>query len=1192
MALNRLLQGIFEALPRRGPSLRALLSLFFRLPATQTLDWEALMAPFFPHIDLRHLRPADLIRLPLQLLWLLLVKPRSAPTPTTPRTPGDSRLRRLAGRVGAACGDRLDRLWLAGGTRQRREPGPLDSRFLALASLRLWQREGMVAFAWMAVGGVALLSMSAPLNLPAQAIFCATILAALLLLRAAGPAVDLAAVFLSGVLSARYFWWRASDSLDASRQLDLTLGLLLLLAEIWICLAAAKRAVGTGEHGGGPLPAAGFVTSLARMICVAAPAAVLVFDVRLIAAPAPLLALYALPHLLAGAFVSSRFALHAPGMARRGREIAQAWSVLQARNGTAPPVLAAWINLLAIGAGAAKLASGTADAEIIAVFLLWACFNAPVLAIAVSCGAATVLPDDDPPPSAVLAAALAGQRAMVAAVMRPLRRKATLFGEAIAWWLPRPPLQTLRLLGVALVTVAAALQTADLQARPQQKSERAAATALADAADGAQTRRVTMKELTLQNSLPLRTTDGSASVHFGSRADELVTRMKLVLRYSHSPALLPKDSHIKVILNGEMIGLAPIVRDADGQTLVREIDIDPRFIIDRNQLRFQFIGHYAATCEDPLRNSLWADVSGASELITSFTPLKLQNDLSQLPEPFFDHRDLRQVLVPFIFSAAPALPTLNAAGIVASWFGKLAGERGARFPSHLDAIPAGHGVVVATNSDRPAFLRGHAKVDGPAIEMVTNPADGRSKLLLVLGRDGNDIAAAAQALALGHVAMSGPLATINSRRDEAPRQAYDAPRWVRSDRPTRLGELIDYPQQLQSTGHAPLPLKLDLKIAPDIFSPADRGVPMSLRYRYSPPARAGESLLTLSVNDEMVQSYDLSPRPEGSALTARLARPDEALLAAERRLQIPTYKLKGQNRLQFAFAFARHQEGPCPDIPPDDTRRAMIDADSTIDLSGFHHFARMPNLNHFATVGFPFTKYADLSQTVVVLPDHPSVHEIESAMTMLGHFGRATGLSASRVRIAGPGEESLLENADLLVIGSALEQGVLANWGSHLPATVNGTVRRISQPARAINFFYDWLGFMADSDTTIMSQEKISAEGPLALMLGFQSPLTPGRSVIAITATAPDQLWQAISALGNPELARQIHGGASFIRGQKVVSMRVGDDYLIGDLPWWVTVWMPFSVHPLLLALLTIAAALLLAMVVWRIRLRRGENNA
>ena len=278
-------------------------------------------------------------------------------------------------------------------------------------------------------------------------------------------------------------------------------------------------------------------------------------------------------------------------------------------------------------------------------------------------------------------------------------------------------------------------------------------------------------------------------------------------------------------------------------------------------------------------------------------------------------------------------------------------------------------------------------------------------------------------------------------------------------------------------------------------------------------------------------------------------------------------------------------------MPPDETIQALIDPDSTIDLSGFYHFARMPDLNHFATLGFPFTKYADLSHTVIVMPDHPNKQEIELMMAVLGHLGRATGLPSSKVRVVGTGEVSLLENADLLVIGSALEQGVFAQWKDYLPASLDKQQRRISQPSRLVNFVYEWLGLTAVQDSAIVTQEKLAGEGHLAMMLGFQSPLSAGYSVVALTASAPDQLGLITNALNDPDRVAQIGGSVSFLHNSgQINSLLVGDTYFVGELPWWVALWFPLSLHPVLLALLTIIGCLLLALILWRRRLRHHRK--
>ena len=47
-----------------------------------------------------------------------------------------------------------------------------------------------------------------------------------------------------------------------------------------------------------------------------------------------------------------------------------------------------------------------------------------------------------------------------------------------------------------------------------------------------------------------------------------------------------------------------------------------------------------------------------------------------LPLPFFDRRDMRKLVLPFVFQAEPDNATLEAAGALSSWFGGLAGYRG------------------------------------------------------------------------------------------------------------------------------------------------------------------------------------------------------------------------------------------------------------------------------------------------------------------------------------------------------------------------------------------------------------------------------------------------------------------------------------------------------------------------------------
>ena len=697
------------------------------------------------------------------------------------------------------------------------------------------------------------------------------------------------------------------------------------------------------------------------------------------------------------------------------------------------------------------------------------------------------------------------------------------------------------------------------------------ALAIPAAASGEDTRRTPFTHFGARPVLELRGDGATASVDFGSRADELVTRATLHLRYAYSPALAPAVSHIRLTLNDDVIGVLPVAPENAGKTIARDVDVDPRLIVGFNKLVMGFVAAKGTGAAEPARPGLWADVSGTSALEIAVQPLAVADNLAILPEPFFDKRDQRRVTIPFVFAAQPSIATLRAAAVVASWFGQLARWRGTRFPAQLDAQVRGHAIAFATNTERPVFLAALPPATGPELRVMTNPADGRSKLLLVLGRDGEELKAAADALVLGSAAMSGAAVQVKRVEDRGPRPAYDAPGFVRLDRATKLGELIDWPQQLQGSGRPPAldPIRVDLRVPPDLAAWRGPGVPMTLKLQYTPPACAADANLDVSINDELLQVAVLKSAHEA--------------IADVREIFIPSYRLRSRDQLQLGFRFAMKEEGACRDARPEATQ-AVVGADSTIDFSGFPHYARLPNLNHFATVGFPFTRFADLAQTVVVLPEKPVAADVEAMLGLLGRMGEATGYPATRVRIAAPKDEAQLADADLLLIGASPQQSLLDKWAGSLPVALSGIARRVSQPASRAAAVYDWLGFGAPPDTSIASQVSFESGGPIAAVYGFESPVTSGRSVVAVTAVAPDQMLRVLDALDQPEMRKAIRGSAAFVLPDKVESVLVGRTYSTGFLPPWTGAGHWLSEHPVVLAVFAALALLLFAYIVRRLQ--------
>lgn len=704
-------------------------------------------------------------------------------------------------------------------------------------------------------------------------------------------------------------------------------------------------------------------------------------------------------------------------------------------------------------------------------------------------------------------------------------------------------------------------------------------------------RRVMISQLAGQEDLTLRHTDGQALVNFGLRSDELVHAMTLHVRYMFSPALIPIESHVRILVNDQAVGVLPVLKDRGGDLIEADLNIDPRLLTSYNRISFEFVGHYTNdTCEDPLNNTLWANIRGDSWLDMSIEHVVLRNDLALLPTPFFDPHDIRPVRLPFIMTPNPSRELTHAAGIVASWVGQQADWRSVRFPLTSDEIPKGQVVVFASNDEKPDFLKDHAPVDGPYLEVRDNPHDRFSKMLILWGRNAADLDTDALALSLGHTALSGAIIKVTDVKQDAARLPYDAPRWVRMDRPVKLGELVKNPKELQVFGHTPSPISIGARISPDLFAWRSNGIPLDLKFRYTPPPESRQSLLVMQVNKELVQAFTLLPEGKGGEQNLHLPLEDSTLFSSSENLYIPPYKLGPRNQMDFTFTFAYKKEGYCKDASVQN-QQGMLDDDSTLDLTSFPHYAELPNIGYFTSLGFPFTTYADLAQTTFVLPEQATHYDLETLFSLLARMSGDTGYPATRFTLAKPKDDTLMANKDLLVIGDALHEGSLKGWADKTPADLTTSSRHILKPKRTVNMFYDWLGFETQPNPDIASGQRLSGNGPLGLMMGFQSPVTSGRSVITINSVTPDQQSVVLDAMDKAIFTNNFRGSVAFIQPNRVDSLLVGTTYYVGHLPIWTAIWFPLSKHPVVIGLLALVAVLIMSLLILKTLKKLAERR-
>ncbi len=631
-------------------------------------------------------------------------------------------------------------------------------------------------------------------------------------------------------------------------------------------------------------------------------------------------------------------------------------------------------------------------------------------------------------------------------------------------------------------------------------------------------------------SMVLRGINPNGSIEFGMRSDEVVTKAMLNLEYTPSPSLLPVQSQLKVYLNDELMGVLPVTKEQLGKKTLAQMPINLLFITDFNRVRLEFVGHYQDVCENPASTTLWLDVGRSSGLDLTYQTLNVKNDLSH-------------------------------------------------FPVLYNQLPDRNAIVFATNDKRPDFLRDHPAVKAPVIEMINHPQNPYVKLLVVFGRDDKDLLQAAKGIAQGNILFRGESVVVNEVKPLLPRKPYDAPNWVRTDRPVTFGELKTYEEQLQSSGLEPAAINVSLNLPPDLYLMRSTGIDMDINYRYTMPPVKDSSRMDISLNNQFLQSFNLSSKQEANRLLLRIPVL-QGLLDGKTDVSIPALKLGATNQLRFDFEYMNPMPGGsvdnCITFQPVQNH-VVIGDDSTIDFSKYYHFIPMPDLRAFANAGFPFSRMADLSQTITVMPKAPNEAQMETLLNTVGFIGAQTGFPAINLTVTDDGSTIQGKDADIMIIGGIPDK---LKDDKQIDLLVQATESWVKTPMRQTPF----PGIVPDeSDRAAETRSTLTSFGAMAAVIGFQSPYNDQRSVIALLADSPRGYEMLNDAVNDSGKRATMFGSVAVIRESGINSLRVGDVYYVGHLPWFERLWYALANHPILLAVLAAISVILLAWVLWRL---------
>jgi cellulose synthase (UDP-forming) len=667
------------------------------------------------------------------------------------------------------------------------------------------------------------------------------------------------------------------------------------------------------------------------------------------------------------------------------------------------------------------------------------------------------------------------------------------------------------------------------------------------------------------SQIELHGIDSNHTIYFTLPQTHVPRTAKIHLNYAFSPSLLPQLSHIKLMMNGTLFATVEPTPNQQGATSTQmgeaDFPIPPELMVHNNALTIQFIGHYVLQCEDPANSTLWARVHRNTYFDIQGDLLPLADDLKQLPMPFLDPAIVQPLSLPIVFASAPSTQSIQAAGVVSSYFGLISENRPVRFPVHIGELPAGNVIVVSDSlSNLPAGLN-MSNVNSPTVAMRTNPNDPFGKVLVIAGGDGEQVLKAAQAVAMHSDLLQGAQTTIESLTLPTRQEADEAPRWVHTE---KLVSLVDYatPEQLQGDGSTPV--NVYLRLAPDIFYSNRPNAVLRLSYRYNSIPIGPISSMQIRVNNAFLGSIPLVPGQEASR-------------KMQLEVPVPVVNLRPfSNSLSFDFTFQLLKKSNCQDTTPINMQGAIL-RDTYLDLTGYPHYAPMPNLELFANAGFPFTRFADLGGTTVILPPTPTEQEIEMFVTLMGHFSRQTGYPALRVTVAAADAMVPGAKTDFLVIGTGDDQPGFDKIADNLPVTLtNGKIETHDTAGYYAPLHQAW--WKVHSGEHAESGDLVASGTPDAVIEGIESPFarSSSKSIVAIRIKDTATFEPFMSTFMYVQQASDIQGSVSVLLGTRFQSFRIGSSiYHVGLLPWWTQLTLWFMENPWLAAVVVLIVAFL-----------------
>ena len=566
------------------------------------------------------------------------------------------------------------------------------------------------------------------------------------------------------------------------------------------------------------------------------------------------------------------------------------------------------------------------------------------------------------------------------------------------------------------------------------------------------------EHLQITKDLRLTGPRSSSSVRFMSESTwKPVSGSTLHLFIDHSPELDGNRSFLSVTLN---YGVLRSVRLDDHNQSVTEITIPlpPEMLQPQNEILF-------SVEQFPDRgnsNEIWTSIKPSSFIAVQYEESRPALDLRHLPSPLVDPHSYRPQQLSVLLPAKASSQTLEGiALVIANYAARLEEALAVRVVRSIEAA-SGPLLIVGTRQEQSLRLLERQlpkplAADEGIVALVEKPGAAFIPILLATGNSPEAVARAVRQLIAGGFEGSGTTARVSR---DLPIVPLPRRQWKGFLPPASRFTLAHMGfDELKFDSQNDFSLSVPIPATPDAQF-LDYGHQMTLAFRFNSDVNIENTRLDVELNGSMLDRIDATAFSSGSRMSIRL--------------KIPRVLLRHQNVLKMTWRGLNDRSNGDPAV--------WLLPGSEFDFPRDYR-SSLPDLSLLRFGLFPFGLRADLSDTIVLLPDESSGEAAAALFEFAGLLGRLVPADRFAFRVKYPSE----------------------------------LTPRLRDTSHIIVFRVDELPKGSQS------------KRPLATVQEIVSARNSERYLLTVTSTSPAALHGAIKSVFSDAALRQLRGDTAYI---------------------------------------------------------------